>query len=91
MTDHDPTDYSQNKSIWMRGLWMIILAILFCIAETVLLTAAVIQFFWIVFAKEKNQFIIEFGKSMANWLSITARYQTGESEEKPFPWTAWKP
>jgi uncharacterized membrane protein required for colicin V production len=89
MTENNSTDYSQNKSIWMRGLWMLILAVLFGVAETVLLVATLLQFLWMVFAKEKNQLLVEFGRKLANWLSKTARFQTGDSDEKPFPWTAW--
>jgi hypothetical protein len=79
-----------DKNIWLRGLWMIVLAILFGVAETILLFAAVIQFFWLLFAKEKNQFIADFGKDLSAWLAKTAQFQTGASEEKPFPWTRWK-
>lgn len=79
-----------DKSVWLRGLWMLVLAVLFGIAETVLLAAAVIQFLWMVFAKEKNRFIADFGKDLSAWLSKTARFQTGASDEKPFPWSSWK-
>lgn len=79
-----------RKAIWLRGLWMLVLAVLFAIAETVLLLAAVLQFAWMLFAKEKNTFLVEFGGSLGKWLDKTARFQTGASEEKPFPWAKWE-
>jgi hypothetical protein len=83
-TPHD------RKAILLRGLWMLVLALLFAVAETVLLIAAVLQFAWMLFAKEKNTFLVEFGGSLGKWLDKTARFQTGASAEKPFPWTNWE-
>ena len=79
-----------RKAIWLRGLWMLVLAALFGVAETVLLFATVLQFAWMLFSGEKNSFLVEFGGSLGKWLNKTARFQTGASEEKPFPWTAWE-
>ncbi len=79
-----------RKDIWLRGLWMLVLVILFGIAETVLVAVALIQFFWMLFAKEKNRLLVEFGESLGEWLKKTAEFQSGRSEDKPFPWTSWK-
>jgi hypothetical protein len=83
-TPHD------RKEILLRGLWMVVLAVLFGIAETVLLIAAILQFCWMLFAREKNSFLAEFGGSLGKWLEKTARFQTGASEDKPFPWEKWE-
>ncbi|KGB82264.1 hypothetical protein JT55_08420 [Rhodovulum sp. NI22] len=91
MDDDTPApEFARRDGIWLRGLWMVILAILFAVAETVLLVCAVLQFGWMLFTKERNRFIADFGANLGNWLSVTARFQTGASEEKPFPWTEWK-
>lgn len=89
-TDTTEGEMKDRKSIWVRGLWMLILAILFGIAETVLLIAAILQFAWMLFAREKNTLLAEFGVSLGKWLEKTARFQTGASEEKPFPWSEWE-
>lgn len=78
-----------ENAIWMRGLWMIVLALMFGLAETVLVVIAVVQFLWMLFAKEKNPMLADFGKDLGNWLSQVAEYQTGASDEKPFPWKKW--
>lgn len=77
------------ETVWMRGLWTLILFALFAIAETLVIVAAVLQFGWMLFAKRKNAFIAEFGASLGNWLAKTARFQAGAGEEKPFPWSRW--
>jgi hypothetical protein len=79
----------ENNNVWMRGLWMLVLAILFGFGELILGLAAVLQFLWLLFAKEKNQPIAEFGKDLADWLARVAMFQTATTEDKPFPFTKW--
>ena len=68
---------------------MVILAVLFGIGEMILFIAAVLQFLWLIFAKEKNEPIAEFGKDLSDWLARVAQFQTCTTEEKPFPFTRW--
>lgn len=76
----------EEQNIWMRGLFMVIFAILFGIAEMLLLAFAVIQFFWMLFSKERNGFLADTGEKIGNWLRDVADFQTGATDEKPFPW-----
>ena len=78
------------QNIWLRGLWMLVLIILVNLAQTVLGVCAIFQFLWMLFTGERNALIAEFGGGVANWLAITARFVSGGSDEKPFPWTAWR-
>ena len=87
--DRDEDDEEQN--VWMRGLWMIVLAILFGVGEAILGLAAILQFLWLLFGKEKNEQIAAFGKDLADWLARVAEFQTGTTEEKPFPFMKWGP
>ena len=87
--DHSDGEWDDRKSIWMRGLMMLILAFMFALAETVLAVVAVVQFFWMLIAKEKNAFLADFGKDLGNWLAAVARFQSGATEDKPFPWAKW--
>ena len=82
--------YAPDGNIWMRGLYMVIFAMLFALAETVLFVVALIQFLWMVFAKEKNQGLADFGQSLGRWLHWVADFQTGATEDKPFPWGKWE-
>jgi uncharacterized membrane protein len=92
MTDHDQTGstYAPQPSVWMRGLFMVIFAVFFNVAQTVLGVIAVVQFFWMLFAKEKNRALAEFGQSLGRWLARVAEFQSGASDEKPFPWDRWE-
>ena len=79
-------DDREEPNIWLRGLFMIIFAILFGIAEWLLLIFAFLQFVWMLFAKERNRFLSDVGESMGRWLQSVAAFQTGATDDKPFPW-----
>lgn len=79
----------EPENPWMRGLFMVILAILFGVGEMILFLGAVLQFLWLLFAKEKNENIAAFGNDLADWLARVARFQTASTEKKPFPFARW--
>jgi hypothetical protein len=70
----------------LRALHMLIFAILFGFAETLLLLLALLQLGWMVFSKKRNPSLAQFGDQMARWLRDVARFQSGASDDKPFPW-----
>lgn len=78
--------YAPPSNIWLRGLFMLFFAILVRIAAFLLAALTVIQFFWMLFAKDRNQAVADFGHSLGRWLARVADFQTGVSDDKPFPW-----
>lgn len=89
-SDEKPDGADTERTHVMRGLLMILFAFLFGITETILFVAAVIQFFWMASHDSPNESIVRFGKSLANWTADVVRFQTGATEELPFPWQSWK-
>jgi hypothetical protein len=77
------------QNFWLHSLVMLILVILINLAQTVLGICALLQFLWMLFARERNIHIAKFGEQVGNWLAISARFVSGASDQKPFPWTAW--
>jgi len=94
MTQNDPGPGEpgefERRSVWLRGLWMLILVVLVRIASIVLAVAAVLQFGWMLFTGARNAHIAAFGESFAQWMATTTRYLTGQSERLPFPWEPWE-
>ncbi len=90
MSEPDEKTYATPSSIWMRGLYMVIFAAFFGLAETLLLVIAVVQFFWLLFRKEKNAALADFGVSLGKWLARVAGFQSGATDDKPFPWGKWE-
>ena len=88
--DDDDDDKGPFDDIpWLRGLQSLFFLIATYVAGWILGLCTVIQWFWMAIAKEKNDQIAEFGKGLGRWLQDVARFQTGESDEKPFPWKKW--
>ncbi|GKY88701.1 DUF4389 domain-containing protein [Sinisalibacter aestuarii] len=78
-----------DNNVWLRGLYMLILGVLFELGRAILWIAAVLQFLWLLFAKEKNRPIADFGKDLSDWLARITLFQTGATEDKPFPFERW--
>lgn len=88
MNDTDDQDgWEKRDHIWARGLFMLVFMFLVAIAQNILVAVAVIQFVWMLFNdKRPNDQIAEFGTRLGVWLKRVAAYQSGATDEKPFPW-----
>ena len=73
--------------IGMRFVHVILIALMLSFAQTVLTLATVIQFVILLIHKRPNERLTEFGTDLGIWIAKAARYQTGASEVKPWPWT----
>ena len=78
------------QNMWLHGLLMLILLLFLNLAQSLLGLCALVQFLWMLVAREPNAHIATFGEQLANWIAISARFISGSSDQKPFPWTAWR-
>ena len=83
-----PREGKAEESLWMRLLWMVAIAFLISLAQTVLTVTTVIQFIiMLTNARQPNEQLAEFGTTLGIWVAKAARYQTAASEVKPWPWS----
>ena len=76
------------ESLLLRLVYMILIAIMISIAQTVLTVATVLQFvIMLITNRTPNPRLAEFGTDLGVWIAKAARYQTAASEVKPWPWT----
>lgn len=81
-------DPGQPDHLLMRVLYMILIAIMISLAQTVLTVVTVIQFvILVVNNRQPNERLAEFGTDLGIWMAKAARFQTAASEVKPWPWT----
>jgi hypothetical protein len=66
-------DKPTARDVWMRGLFMLLFIIGFALGQWLLNLLTIVQFLWLLFAREPNQFIASFGNSLAIWLAEVAR------------------
>ena len=86
---HGPQDAPEERdSLLIRLVFMLLIALMISIAQTVLGVATLVQFVIMVLSKgEPNERLAEFGTSLGIWIAKAARYQTAASNVKPWPWT----
>ena len=76
-----------RKTLVVRGLQMLVIGFIFNVGVTIIGVLALIQFFWMLFTKERNNFIADLGATMKNWFGEASEFLLGSSEYKPFPWS----
>ena len=85
---HGEQPEAGRDGLLLRLLYMILIWVMLSIAQTVLTVATVIQFvIMLVNNGRPNERLGEFGTDLGVWLAKAARFQTGASEVKPWPWT----
>lgn len=78
----------EPDNMLQRLIYMILIAIMISLAQTVLGVVTVIQFvIMLINNKEPNERLAEFGTDLGIWVAKAARYQTAASNVKPWPWS----
>lgn len=71
-----------------RLVYVVILWVMLSLASTVLTVMTVVQFVLMLINNgQPNERLAEFGTDLGIWIAKAARFQTGASEVKPWPWT----
>ena len=89
METKTPDDKPSTSDVWMRGLFMLLFISGFEIGQALLTLLAFVQFLWLLFTRESNQFLAQFGNSLSMWLAEIGRFLTCATDDKPFPWRPW--
>jgi hypothetical protein len=77
-----------DENLWVRLIYMLIIAVMISVAQTVLGVATIVQFvIMLVSNKQPNERLAEFGTDLGIWIAKAARFQTAASKVKPWPWT----
>ena len=84
-----PVTANNKRSIWVRAVLMIFMAIAFHISGTLLALGAIIQFVLALLSDKPNTRLIAFGQSLGRYLGQLADFVTFGTEEVPFPFNDW--
>lgn len=88
MSDYS-TETRAPRSIWMRGLLMILMALAYQLASTLLFCVAIIQFVLTLVNDTPNARLMAFGRSLGRYQSQNANFVSFASEDLPFPFSDW--
>jgi hypothetical protein len=75
-------------NIFLRLVYMLMIWVMLSLANSILTLATVLQFLIMLLNnKRPNARLAEFGTDLGVWIAKAARFQTGASDVKPWPWT----
>ena len=86
MTD---TAETTKRSIWLRGLLMMVMAMAFQLTATLLGLIAVVQFVLTLASDGPNRRLSAFGHSLGLYLRQIADFVSFATEDVPFPFSDW--
>ncbi len=79
----------KSQSTWKRGLYMLLYAIFYTIAEIVLAAVVIFQFLLKLFTGETNERLRKLGQSISTYAYQILIFLTFNSEYHPYPFGAW--
>ena len=80
---------ADRRNIWIRGLFMLLMALILHVAGTVLFIIALIQFLMTLLNGTPNQRLVSFGRGLARYFQQIVNFVTFATEEIPFPFNDW--
>ena len=78
-----------QQSTWMRGLYMLMFAIFYNIAEVVLVAIVVVQFVFKLSTGQTNPRLLQLGQSIATYIYQVMQYLTFNSDYQAYPFGPW--
>jgi len=78
-----------TRSLWVRVLLMILMAMAFHLAATLLGVLAVVQLVLAIVAGGPNERLQRFNRSLAQYFRQLTEFLGFASEEAPFPFSDW--
>ena len=77
------------RSIWLRGLLMLLMALAFQLACTVLGLLALVQFVLALVSEVANARLKDFARQLGMYLRQVADFVGFATEDVPFPFSEW--
>jgi hypothetical protein len=78
-----------SRSIWIRGLFMLLFAVIYSVVEILVVLVAVFQFFCVVITGQKNDRVLDLGRHLSLYIFEILRFEMFDTERLPFPFSPW--
>ncbi len=88
MIDENQKCY-KDRSVWLRGLFMLLFIFLMGVAKFVTLVVVALQFLTLLLTGKINENLLLFGKSLSDYQYQVMLFLTYNSEVQPFPMNNW--
>lgn len=77
------------RNIWLRGLFMLLMALAYQLSGTLLFFVTLAQFVFVLLTGTPNAQLIIFGRSLGSYLRQIVCFFTFVTDEMPFPFSSW--
>jgi len=78
-----------KRNIWLRGVFMVLMAMIFHLCGTLLFLVALIQFVITLLTDAPNVRLLAFGRGLGNYIRQIANFLSFACEDLPFPFSDW--
>ncbi len=78
-----------RESTWMRLVYMVLFAVIFNIAEFVIVVVVVVQFLFKLFTGKANENLGALGQTVASYVYEMIAYLTFHTDDMPYPFGPW--
>ena len=82
-------DNLKSQATWKRGLYMLLYAFFYTLAEIVLVAVIIFQFLSKLFTGETNERLRKLGQGLSTYIYQILQYMNFNSEYQPYPFGAW--
>jgi hypothetical protein len=89
MMDENIKQNLSQKETWIRALYMLLLLVLYSVAEIVLGAVVLFQLGHVLVTGKKNDRMLKLGQSVSTYIYQVLSYQTFNSNTLPYPFAAW--
>ncbi len=79
----------KERSTWLRGLYMLLFAIFYAVAEIVITAVVIFQFLLALFTGSSNERLLKLGQSLSTYVYQILQFLTFNSDYHPYPFGAW--
>jgi hypothetical protein len=79
----------KERGTWLRGLYMLLFAIFYTIAEVVITAIVIFQFLLALFTGSSNERLLKLGQSLSTYVYQILQFLTFNSDYHPYPFGAW--
>lgn len=77
------------RNIWVRCLYMLLMALAYQVVGTLVFVVTVIQFVVRLVSDVPNARLLSFGRNLGRYLQQIVNFETFASEDVPFPFSDW--
>ena len=82
-------EHLKERRTWLRGLYMLLFAFFYTVAEVVITAVVIFQFLMVLFTGNSNERLLKLGQSLSSYVYQILQFVTFNSEYHPYPFGAW--